>query len=144
MSEGKSFVGIIVASHGDLSKGLVNAAHLICGSFKQVEAITMSPKEGTEVIDYKFREAIKKVDSGSGVLILLDLLGGTPSNVCAQLIRNFNIELICGVNLPMFLEVYLNRNSSDLKTLAKIAEKKGKEGITNLRERIINALIENK
>jgi len=133
----RSRVGIVIATHGKLSEGLISAAELICGPQNGVRTLKLELGDNPEALDEKFLEAVKAAEAGSGVLILLDLLGGTPSNRCAFLIsRSSNIEAVSGVNLPMLLEVLLNREYCDLQKLTKIAEEKAREGIVNIRKKL--------
>jgi len=68
------------------------------------------------------------LDDGEGVVILLDLFGDTPSNVCGVLTRELSIEVISGVNLPMLLEVALERESHNLREIREVAVEAGKKG----------------
>ena len=64
---------------------------------------------------------------------MVDLFAGSPFNAASMLaIKNSNMEIVTGVNLPMILEVFSNRESSTLSELVNIAEKSGKESIRKL------------
>jgi len=90
--------------------------------------------EGPESLREKLQKAIKSLDSGEGVMVLLDLYGGTPSNVSTLLARELNIEVVSGVNLPMLLEVIIKRESQNLRELRQVAMNAGREGIRSINE----------
>ena len=76
-------------------------------------------------------KAISKVDDGTGVLVLTDMYGGSPSNIAKKLLQTNNIYGISGVNLPMLIRV-LTYREKDLKTLVKKALSGGSEGIMQI------------
>jgi PTS system mannose-specific IIA component len=73
--------------------------------------------------------AIKKVDSGSGVLILTDLFGGTPSNISLSFLKPGKIEVVTGVNLPMLLKVSDLKGEKNLGEFASLTRDYGKKNI---------------
>jgi mannose/fructose-specific phosphotransferase system component IIA len=68
----------------------------------------------------------------SGILILTDLFGGTPSNAACIVAAKKNASVVTGVNLPMILEVVLARSGKNLKELTNLAVQSGKEGIREI------------
>jgi len=109
-------IGIIIAAHGEMSKGLIETSRLIIGHSD------------------KLKKAVESLDAGEGVMVLLDLYGGTPSNVSTLLVRELNIEVVSGVNLPMLLEIIVKRASKNLKELRQVALYAGREGIKSINE----------
>ena len=84
----------------------------------------------------RIKEKIEAVDSGDGVIVFADVLGGTPFNQAAQLL-NDNVELIVGMNLPMLMEVLGTReyNEIDIDELVE----KGKNSIINAKAMLMGA-----
>jgi mannose/fructose-specific phosphotransferase system component IIA len=69
-----------------------------------------------------------------GILALLDLFGGSPATACARLMADDErIEVITGFNLPMLLEVLIQRNALEVHDLGRLAREKGREGIIDVR-----------
>ncbi|MEZ4600456.1 MAG: PTS sugar transporter subunit IIA [Syntrophotaleaceae bacterium] len=98
-------VGIVVATHANLSQALVAAAEMILGSLTHVEAININREDGVDVIRQRFADAIERVgEAGGGILILTDLFGGTPSNIGFSFLDPGKVEVVTGVNLPMLLK----------------------------------------
>jgi PTS system mannose-specific IIA component len=73
-------VGILIVTHGDLAKSLISTGELIIGELKMTGAVSIWPKESKEAVRVRIQEEMAKVDEGDGVVILTDILGGTPTN----------------------------------------------------------------
>ena len=123
---------ILMLSHGDLSKQMFSTAQLIYGELVNTQYITLEPESDLEI----YRERINKIidETDGGLLILVDLFGGTPF-ITAHVAKSKyegrkEIEIVTGMNLPMILEI-LNSLSLPLKSLSKLACDAGKMGITN-------------
>ena len=74
--------------------------------------------------------AIRKVDSGKGVVILTDLFGGTPSNLAISLLDAGRVEVIAGVNLPMLIRLESARKSMELRAAVIAAKEAGQKYIS--------------
>jgi len=128
-------IGLIIASHGTLSEGLINAMEMIIGKQELLLSLVLEEGVSPEILQNEFNKAIEKIDEGDGVLILLDLFGGTPSNVAGRMAYdNDNLELVTGINLPMLLEVTLQRNTKKLAELKTIALESGHKGIQDVKK----------
>ncbi|EHR35072.1 mannose/fructose/sorbose PTS transporter subunit IIA [Helcococcus kunzii] len=104
-------VGIIIASHGSLAEGILQASEMIFGKQDNVAACTLLPSEGPEDIKRKIEEAISSFDSQDEILILADLWGGTPFNQASQVIAGHEDKwaIVAGVNLPMAIASFWKR-----------------------------------
>ncbi len=113
-------VGIIIASHGQLAAGFLDALEMIMGPQEKITALALEPEMGPEDYREKLKNAALELDTPDGVLIMADLFGGTPANASAYLLESENppIEVVTGVNLPVLLEITNMRSSSSLKELA--------------------------
>lgn len=108
-------VGIIIAGHKEMAVGLKGAAEMIYGELEQVEAVPFEHGEGLEEVKAKLLAAEKRMDCSDGLLILLDLFGGTPMNAAAFAYgARQDARLIVGVNLPMIFEAVEKRHSGTL------------------------------
>jgi PTS system mannose-specific IIA component len=129
-------VGIVIVTHLKLGEELLAVAELIVGKLKQFQAVSINPKEGVEEISERISEAIRKVDKGKGILILTDMFGGTPSNICLSFLEEWKIEVITGVNLPMLLKLATSEEERDLAELADFIRTYGQKNI-NLASEIL-------
>ena len=111
-------IGIVLMSHGKMADGMLDSCKLFFGEeIPQILSVCLLPENSPEDFDKKIELAISKVDSGDGVLILCDLLGGTPCNRCACIL-NDRIQVIAGVNLSILLEFLATRDS--LKDISEL------------------------
>lgn len=103
--ERSSMVGVLILTHGGLAPELLEAARVISGDLGSFEALPLDWSDGLEEARRKVDEAIKNFDPDSGVLILTDILGGTPFNVAMDFHDPGRVEVISGVNLPMVVRL---------------------------------------
>ena len=78
--------GIVLATHGSLGEALVQSMNIILGEQVQVEALSLMVEDDIGEANDRLAKAIETVDDGDGVLILTDMLGGTPSNLSLALL----------------------------------------------------------
>src|SRR5258706_7869902 len=110
-------VGIVVAAHGRLAEELLRTAEGVVGPLPHTRALSI----GGGVTDgpASLRTAIAAVEQGDGVVLLTDLLGGSPTNLCLQVLKEREVEVVTGVNLPMLLKLgQLRANGSPPGALA--------------------------
>ncbi|MEM4947200.1 MAG: PTS sugar transporter subunit IIA [Thermosphaera sp.] len=134
---------IVLITHGKYGEGLVDALALLLGdeAIKGIHVIALGPLDSPESLYEKIKDVVNRVDHEKGVLILVDLFGGTPSRVAAQLLlEGFNVEVISGVNLPMLVEIVLQRDKT-AKDLVEIAIRSGVEGIVDIGEKVRKAWV---
>lgn len=128
-------IGIVVVSHGPLAQGLIGAAEMIVGAQAQLRAVAMQPAADVEQLRADIEAAVQAVGGPNDALVLVDLLGGSPSNASAYL-AVAGTPVICGVNLPMLLELLMSRDSSTRSALANQALQAGKDNIVDLGQRL--------
>ena len=103
------------------------------GPAEDVVPISFTAKESIEALKQKALEAIEPYTK-EGCLILTDIMGGSATNVCVELMKQENVQVITGVNLPMLLEAIGYRDGVDLETLASKVQQSGIRSIINLKE----------
>jgi PTS system mannose-specific IIA component len=137
-------VGVVVVTHCRLGEELIAAAQLVVGEeLKNFQSVSIDPKEDTEEIREKIIAAIRKVETGGGVLILTDMYGGTPSNISLSFLEEKKIEVITGVNLPMLLKLATYQDDMDLESLAAFITDYGQKNI-NLASEVLKKKVEKK
>jgi len=98
-------IGLVLVTHGRLASEFIVAMEHVVGPQERIAAICIGPDDDMERRRKDIARAIGKVDDGSGVIILTDLFGGTPSNLAISLMKSDKIEVIAGVNLPMLIRL---------------------------------------
>jgi mannose PTS system EIIA component len=128
MSETKRIGGVVV-SHGQVANELLAAAEAVVGDLSHIIAVSIGWHDDVEAAKAEIARAIEQVSSGSGVLVLTDMFGGTPTNISAMFLRENEVEIVTGVNLPMVIKLASNNTDASLHELAKEVEAQGKEAI---------------
>ena len=131
-------IGIVLVTHGSLGEALVHSMNLILGEQAQVEALSLMVEDDITVANKRLREAVEKAEEGDGVLILTDMLGGTPSNLSLALLGQPEIDVISGVNLPMLLKATQTRQQHDLRESASRVKEHARSSIVLAREVLEN------
>ena len=122
-------IGLLIISHCDLGRELLNAAELILGRLEAASAISVTQTSETSDLLKTISKQIEAIDQGEGVLVLTDMFGGTPSNLSLSFLKEETVEVLTGVNLPMVVEVAQNRQRMTLSELGEKAQEAGKKGI---------------
>lgn len=122
-------IGGIIVSHGKLAEELLNALTIILGEALNIEAISIGWYNDVEDSKKKINQSLKKVDQKNGVLIFTDMFGGTPSNLSFSFLKDNQVEIITGVNLPMLIKFVSLQRSNNFKEVAKKVLEQGKKNI---------------
>jgi PTS system mannose-specific IIA component len=122
-------VGILVVTHGSLAEELVKAARRIVGEVEELQAVVIDWDDDVGVAGQVIGDAIKKLDTGQGVLILTDMFGGTPTNISLSFLNEGKVEIITGVNLPMLIKYCNLKERQELRSVADLIQEQGRKGI---------------
>jgi len=129
MGHETAMIGLVIVTHGKLALEFIGAMEHVVGAQKGVEAICIGADDDMEARREDIAKAADHVDVGAGVIILTDMFGGTPSNLSISLLKEGQIEVIAGVNLPMLIRLASVRRSSDLVSAVAAAQEAGQRYI---------------
>jgi PTS system mannose-specific IIA component len=121
-------IGVVVVTHGQLATELLNAAETIVGELPRFTAVSIGWHDDTEDARSEIAEAIARVNGDTGVLVLTDMFGGTPSNLAMTFLGD-SVEVITGVNLPMLIKLANLAEQADLLTAAREIREQGRAAI---------------
>jgi len=125
-------VGILLVTHNTLGASLADCvAHVLGAVPKNLKVLSVLAKDDPQHKLAEGEELIKELDNGSGVLILADVFGATPSNIGRQLCHAERVEGVAGVNLPMLLRVICSSGQT-LSELANLAVEGGRDCIVHM------------
>jgi PTS system mannose-specific IIA component len=127
---GESMIGIVIVTHGRLAIEFRAALEHVVGTQDQFETVTIGPDDNVEQRRRDIIEAVKKVDSGDGVVILTDMFGGTPSNLAISVMSRPKVEVLAGINLPMLIKLVKVRDEAPLGEAVAAAQESGRKYIT--------------
>src|SRR5215203_3297716 len=122
-------IGGVVVSHGQVANELLSAAETVVGDISHVTAVSIGWHDDVEMAKDQVERAIKSVSQGSGVLVMTDMFGGTPTNIAAMFLKDGEVEIVTGVNLPMVVKLASNTKDLSLSELALEVESQGKQSI---------------
>jgi mannose PTS system EIIA component len=136
-------IGVIIVTHGDLGKQLLKTSEDIVGQQKNAAVISLLPEEGIDDLRLKISQTLKGLNTGEGVIIMTDMIGGTPTNTSLSLAQSEKIEVITGVNLPMLLELFSYRQIMPLDGLADKVCQSGQKSVVNAKRIFLSKLAQN-
>ena len=103
-------IGVMVVSHEPLGTALIHCTRHIYGRLPvQLAALDVIPDEDPVQAYSAAIELLARINDGSGVIVLTDLFGATPSRIAARLAQPHKVVVLAGVNLPMLVKVLNNR-----------------------------------
>jgi len=122
--------GVIIAAHLRLAEELLSAARIITGSqLANFRTVSINIDDNPDRVREKLLAAVKEVKTADGTVILVDMFGGTPSNLSLSLLSRGTIEIITGVNLPMIIEAASSSRTANLADLIGLLTASGQRGI---------------
>ena len=102
-------IGVVIVAHGALSPALLAATEHVVGPMPQARSIAIEPADDLHARQAEIDAAVAAVDSGAGVVLVTDMFGGTPSNLCLGAMRSDTVEVIYGANLPLLVKLAKSR-----------------------------------
>jgi mannose PTS system EIIA component len=127
--ETETRIGGVVISHGQVANELLAAAEAVVGELEHITAVSIGWHDDVELAQGEIERAIERVGSGTGVLLMTDMFGGTPTNIAAMFLKAGEVEIVTGVNLPMVIKLASIKGSS-LDEAAREVESQGKDAIS--------------
>ena len=118
-------IGLVLVTHGGLAKEFQLAVEHVVGPQEQMEAISIGPDDDMEVRRQDILEAVSRVNTGKGAIILTDMFGGTPSNLSISIMEPGLIEVVAGANLPMLIKLATVRAEDDMAQALEQATEAG-------------------
>ncbi|HMN51690.1 MAG: PTS sugar transporter subunit IIA [Xanthobacteraceae bacterium] len=129
-------IGLVLVTHGRLAAEFRAALEHVVGPQKQIESISIGPDDDIDGCRQQIVDAVRKVDSGGGVVILTDMFGGTPSNLAISVMNTPNVEVVAGINLPMLVKLAKIRDDVPLAQAVAHAQDAGRKYI-NIASRVL-------
>lgn len=132
----KKEIPIVLLTHGYFGKELIGSAELIVGKIESIQSVSLI--KGMTIEEY-YKEVKAVIQQFEGeVLVLTDMFGGTPSNISLMVQKEFPIHILCGVNLPMLLELVVSQQvTSSVEELLNKVINAGKDAIYQPKEIVI-------
>ena len=127
-------IGLVIVTHGRLAEEFISALEHIVGPQKRVESVCIGPEDNMENRRSDILAAVDRAEGGAGVIVLTDMFGGTPSNLAISILKEANVEVLAGVNLPLLVKLASVRKSADLEEAVSEAYAAGRKYIKRASE----------
>src|SRR3954468_6609268 len=118
-TKGMKKIGGVVVSHGQVANELLAAAEAVVGDLSHIKAVSIGWHDDVEMAKDEIARAIKEVSQGAGVLLLTDMFGSTPTNISAMFLKEDEVEIVTGVNLPMVIKLASFNREAPLDEVAR-------------------------
>ena len=122
-------IGMVLVTHGRLAAEFVAALEHVVGPQRNIAAVCIGPEDDMEKRRQDILRCVSEVDAGSGVVLLTDMFGGTPSNLAISVMDKAKIEVIAGINLPMLIKLASLRQTETLANAVRGAQEAGRKYI---------------
>ena len=109
---GNSGIGLVIVAHGALADALMHATEHVVGPMDGLQAVAIGPNDDLRICQNRIEAAVADVRAGSGVIVVTDMFGGTPSNLAHAVMAERDVEVIYGANLPMLVKLAKVRDRS--------------------------------
>ncbi len=127
-------IGVLLVSHGKMAAGMKDSVNMIVGDAPQFATLSLIPGQDVGELQKNILDKSKELDSGKGVVILVDIYGASPYNASMRCVPEWSsqgthVRVITGMSLPMAVVAVCNRDSCSLDELAKEIVETGQENI---------------
>ncbi|MBU3732578.1 MAG: PTS sugar transporter subunit IIA [Beijerinckiaceae bacterium] len=129
-------IGMVLVTHGRLALEFRAALEHVVGPQSQIETITIGPDDDMDQRRRDIVDAVGRVDTGDGVVVLTDMFGGTPSNLALSVMNGGKTEVVAGINLPMLIKLASVRQDCGLDQAVVQAQDAGRKYI-NVASRVL-------
>ena len=121
-------INILIVTHGDFGKELLKSSEMIIGKIDNVECISFNLGDNYADLCKKVEDSIQRVDK-EDLIVFTDMYGGSPFNAVSKLMKNKEFFHITGINLPLFIDIAINKNTYTIDDIADKIIKNGKKSI---------------
>jgi PTS system mannose-specific IIA component len=123
-------VGVVIVTHFRLGEQFLEALRLIVPDPPEFHAVSIEPTQTVDTMREAISQALQRAQKGDGVLVLTDMFGGTPSNISLSFLREHQIEVVTGLNLPMLIKLATLSEPKPLEELATFIKDYGQRNIS--------------
>lgn len=103
-------IGIVIVAHGGLAREYLSAVEHVVGKQEAMTAIAIEDDHDRIAKQNEISAAAEAVDSGSGVVVVTDMFGGSPSNLSLPACTGRGRRILYGANLPMLIKLAKSRD----------------------------------
>lgn len=130
---------VLIITHGNFGKGLLDGIEVIMGKQESVLAFGLNVGDNIEILKAEVEEIVKeKQKENKEVIILVDLFGGSPFNIALYIMKNYDVKVITGINMPMVIELLSSINIYATEELVANSYKTAVDGIKKFEKNLLD------
>jgi len=122
-------IGLVLVTHGQLATEFRHAVEHVVGPQDNFETVAIGADDDMEQRRADIVDAVARVDTGAGVIVLTDMFGGTPSNLAISVMESGRTEVIAGMNMPMLIKLSSIRKGDNMAAALDEAQAAGRKYI---------------
>lgn len=105
-------IGIVIVAHGGLAREYLAAVEHVMGAQRGIRTVAIAADCDRANKQAEICAAADEVDQGQGVVVVVDMFGGSPSNLSLMACAQDNRRILYGANLPMLIKLAKSRHLS--------------------------------
>ena len=111
---------VILVSHGKFANGLNDALSMLTGNREDILSVGLENGKSVDEFVALFTEKVKDISTDDEVILLGDIIGGSPLTNATNVIVNKGIKTVIlgGMNLPLALTTVLMKDTVSLDKIA--------------------------
>ena len=121
-------IGIVIVAHGGLAREYLSAVEHVVGPQDGIRTVSIDANHDRSAKQAEICDAADSVDSGNGVVVVVDMFGGSPSNLALMACRPDDRRILYGANLPLLIKLAKSRNKP-LAEAVRVATEAGRKYI---------------
>lgn len=129
-------INILIVSHGDFGKELLRSSEMIIGKIHDVECVSFNLGDKFSDLCKRVEDSINKVGNNE-LIVFTDMYGGSPFNSVDRLMKSKKFYHISGINLPLFMDIAINKDSYNMDEIIEKIIKNGKKSIVFVNDKFI-------
>ena len=122
-------IGLVLVTHGQLAEEFRHAVEHVVGPQENFETVSIGADDDMAQRRSDIINAVARADTGTGVVVLTDMFGGTPSNLAISVLEAGRVEVIAGMNLPMLIKLTSVRKADNMSGALDEAQAAGRKYI---------------
>ncbi len=127
-------VELVIITHGSLGFSLKETSEMLLGEQEHITVFGLQLGESIDELREKVSEAVEKACQAGEVLVITDMISGSPFNIACSLLERFSFEHLTGINFPLFLEILSNRDELSARELVEMSLNVGSETIKDAKK----------
>ena len=106
-------IRIVLASHGEQSKGMLNTVQMLLGEQENIVAYCLYPEQPVTDLEEKLRAEVEQYGA-ENIIFMTELKQGSPFNAVVSLTRNYDLYHITGINLAALMTAIMERDDESV------------------------------